>query len=132
MEVEYVHRDTFCRVLRFDNVDTYALSGQTLPSPTVISTDFPSDSSHGWKYISFGPDGKLYVPVGAPCNICEMQVLQTISTSVKTPHDLLRSLSLFKEFKFLSLLLSLPTVVPTLYNVLSMQAKDRVSESRVL
>ena len=26
---------------------------------------------HGWKYIAFGPDGKLYVPVGAPCNICE-------------------------------------------------------------
>ena len=25
---------------------------------------------HGWKYIAFGPDGKLYVPIGAPCNVC--------------------------------------------------------------
>ena len=39
--------------------------------PILISDDFPSDRHHGWKYISFGPDGKLYVPVGAPCNICE-------------------------------------------------------------
>lgn len=35
-----------------------------------IKTDFPSDSHHGWKYIAVGPDNKLYVPVGAPCNIC--------------------------------------------------------------
>ena len=32
---------------------------------------FPKDKSHGWKYIAFGPDDRLYVPVGAPCNICE-------------------------------------------------------------
>jgi glucose/arabinose dehydrogenase len=38
----------------------------------VIVTDkFPKDTHHGWKFIAFGPDGKLYVPVGAPCNICE-------------------------------------------------------------
>ena len=36
----------------------------------IIST-FPDDFHHGWKFIDFGPDGKLYVPVGAPCNICE-------------------------------------------------------------
>ncbi len=36
---------------------------------TVIDT-YPTDRHHGWKYIAFGPDGKLYVPVGAPCNIC--------------------------------------------------------------
>lgn len=40
-------------------------------SPVVINDDYPSDTHHGWKYIAFGPDGKLYVPVGAPCNICE-------------------------------------------------------------
>ena len=39
--------------------------------PVLISDEFPSDKHHGWKYIAFGPDGKLYVPVGAPCNICE-------------------------------------------------------------
>ena len=39
--------------------------------PILISDKFPSDKHHGWKYISIGPDNKLYVPVGAPCNICE-------------------------------------------------------------
>jgi len=29
------------------------------------------EQHHNWKYIAFGPDGKLYVPFGAPCNICE-------------------------------------------------------------
>lgn len=41
------------------------------PAPELIYDDYPSDGHHGWKYIAFGPDGKLYVPVGAPCNICE-------------------------------------------------------------
>ena len=36
-----------------------------------MTEDYPSSRHHGWKYIAFGPDGKLYVPVGAPCNICE-------------------------------------------------------------
>ena len=31
----------------------------------------PKEQHHNWKYIAFGPDGKLYVPFGAPCNICE-------------------------------------------------------------
>jgi glucose/arabinose dehydrogenase len=37
----------------------------------VVSDQFPKDRHHGWKFIRFGPDGLLYVPVGAPCNICE-------------------------------------------------------------
>ena len=41
------------------------------PQPEVVSSAYPSDTHHGWKFIAFGPDGKLYVPVGAPCNICE-------------------------------------------------------------
>jgi len=41
------------------------------PAPVVIKDDYPKETHHGWKYIAFGPDGKLYVPVGAPCNICE-------------------------------------------------------------
>src|SRR5688572_11567702 len=41
------------------------------PKPTVVTDDYPTETHHGWKYIAFGPDGKLYVPVGAPCNICE-------------------------------------------------------------
>jgi glucose/arabinose dehydrogenase len=39
--------------------------------PEVINDDYPNQDGHGWKYIAFGPDGKLYVPVGAPCNICD-------------------------------------------------------------
>ncbi len=38
---------------------------------TVVYDKYPTEAHHGWKYIAFGPDGKLYVPVGAPCNICE-------------------------------------------------------------
>ncbi|MEQ8237980.1 MAG: PQQ-dependent sugar dehydrogenase [Cyclobacteriaceae bacterium] len=41
------------------------------PLKQMIYEDYPSDGHHGWKYIAFGPDNKLYVPVGAPCNICE-------------------------------------------------------------
>jgi glucose/arabinose dehydrogenase len=39
--------------------------------PETVYDKYPKDEHHGWKYIAFGPDGKLYVPVGAPCNICE-------------------------------------------------------------
>lgn len=39
--------------------------------PQVVKDDYPTETHHGWKYIAFGPDGKLYVPVGAPCNICD-------------------------------------------------------------
>lgn len=37
----------------------------------MVNGSFPAETHHGWKYIAFGPDDKLYVPVGAPCNICE-------------------------------------------------------------
>jgi glucose/arabinose dehydrogenase len=37
----------------------------------LITDKYPDKEHHGWKFIAFGPDGKLYVPVGAPCNICE-------------------------------------------------------------
>ena len=40
------------------------------PKPTVIYSDLPKDEAHGWKYLTIGPDNKLYFQVGAPCNIC--------------------------------------------------------------
>ncbi len=40
------------------------------PSPTLVYDDLPKDEAHGWKFIAIGPDGKLYVPVGQPCNNC--------------------------------------------------------------
>lgn len=56
------------KVLRFDNID-HRLTDP--PAPKVVRDTFPTDTHHGWKYIAFGPDGYLYVPVGAPCNICD-------------------------------------------------------------
>src|SRR5690606_39343672 len=41
------------------------------PDPELTYEDFPNEFQHGWKYIAFGARGKLYVPVGAPCNICD-------------------------------------------------------------
>src|SRR2546428_331703 len=41
------------------------------PKPVVVYDDLPNHQSHGWRYIGIGPDNKLYVNVGAPCNICE-------------------------------------------------------------
>jgi glucose/arabinose dehydrogenase len=40
------------------------------PKPTVIYNDLPKDEAHGWKFIGIGPDNKIYVPVGQPCNNC--------------------------------------------------------------
>jgi len=56
------------RVLRFDNIESHL---DNPPEPVVINADFPSNPHHGWKFIRFGPDGKLYVPIGAPCNVCD-------------------------------------------------------------
>jgi len=56
------------RILRFDDIERRLLNP---PEPVVVSAAFPTEGSHGRKFIAFGPDGKLYVPVGAPCNICE-------------------------------------------------------------
>ncbi len=55
------------RILRYDNIESRL---HNPPEPVTINNHFPSDRHHGWKFIRFGPDGKLYVPVGAPCNVC--------------------------------------------------------------
>lgn len=55
------------RILRFDDVADN-LSGAR--KPAVVTDALPHETHHGWKFIAFGPDGWLYVPVGAPCNIC--------------------------------------------------------------
>jgi glucose/arabinose dehydrogenase len=56
------------RVLRYDAIESRL---NDPPKPVTVNNDFPSDRSHGWKFIAFGPGGLLYVPVGAPCNVCE-------------------------------------------------------------
>ena len=55
------------RILRFRDV---ARDPAHPPKPEVVTDAYPTDPHHGWKFIAFGPDGRLYVPVGAPCNIC--------------------------------------------------------------
>ncbi|NJN41829.1 MAG: sorbosone dehydrogenase family protein [Flammeovirgaceae bacterium] len=56
------------RILKFAGIESKLGNPGT---PTVVFDKYPTETHHGWKYIAFGPDGKLYVPVGAPCNICE-------------------------------------------------------------
>jgi glucose/arabinose dehydrogenase len=56
------------RILKFSGIESKLNNPE---KPQVIGESFPEQDGHGWKYIAFGPDGKLYVPVGAPCNICE-------------------------------------------------------------
>jgi glucose/arabinose dehydrogenase len=60
------------RILRFDGVEKLlAARGGPAPKGVVVVDRYPRETHHGWKFIRFGPDGWLYVPVGAPCNICE-------------------------------------------------------------
>lgn len=56
------------RIVRLDDIDRRL---DAPPAPRTIRDDLPKETHHGWKFIAFGPDGWLYVPVGAPCNICE-------------------------------------------------------------
>lgn len=76
------------RIIRFDNIEAVldeatkssagAVSSGNLTEfdisdldiSAVVTDQLPSDRHHGWKYIAFGPEGKLYVPIGAPCNVC--------------------------------------------------------------
>ncbi|MEM7361039.1 MAG: PQQ-dependent sugar dehydrogenase [Pseudomonadota bacterium] len=68
------------RVLRYDDIENQL---NQLPDPVVVNDSYPSETHHGWKYIQFGPDGRLYVPVGAPCNICESSEDYAVITSIK-------------------------------------------------
>jgi len=56
------------RILRYDGIASRLADP---PEPVLVRDRFPTDEHHGWKFIAFGPDGMLYVPVGAPCNVCE-------------------------------------------------------------
>ncbi len=55
------------KIVRFDAIDTHL---NDPPKPAVVIDTLPTETHHGWKFIAFGPDGKLYVPQGAPCNVC--------------------------------------------------------------
>ena len=55
------------RILRYEKIDGRL---KDPPDPQVVNDSFPEETRHGWKYIAFAPDGRLYIPVGAPCNVC--------------------------------------------------------------
>ncbi len=56
------------RIIRYDDIENQLANP---PDPVVIRNDLPADDHHGWKYLRIGPDEKLYVPQGVPCNVCE-------------------------------------------------------------
>ncbi|MEE9253574.1 MAG: PQQ-dependent sugar dehydrogenase [Pseudomonadales bacterium] len=58
-------RDT---IYRFSNIESRL---DEPGKPEIVKDDLPDKSHHGWKHVAFGPDGRLYIPVGAPCNICD-------------------------------------------------------------
>lgn len=60
------------RITRWADIET-RLGAAT---PQVIRDDLPTETHHGWRYIGFGPDGKLYLPIGAPCNVCEPETFE--------------------------------------------------------
>jgi glucose/arabinose dehydrogenase len=59
------------RVLKYENVSADTL--KSMPEPAVVVDGLPNDYMHGWKFIDIGPDNKLYIPVGANCNTCEVE-----------------------------------------------------------
>ena len=70
--VEYRHGSLYVaevhRIVRYDNIDSNLTQA---PTPQVVNKAIPDKQHHGQKYLKFGPDGWLYVAVGAPCNVCE-------------------------------------------------------------
>ena len=56
------------RVTRYADIEARL---ESPPEPELLNIELPSDRHHGWRYIGFGPDGKLYISIGAPCNVCD-------------------------------------------------------------
>ncbi len=67
------------RILRFDAIEDNLGAP---PVPAVVRADYPRDDWHGWKFIAFSPDGRLHVPVGAPCNTCDREEPYASITSI--------------------------------------------------
>lgn len=42
--------------------------------PKEVYSDLPYSEKKSSRAINFGPDGRLYVSIGAPCNVCEAPV----------------------------------------------------------
>ena len=57
------------QVWRYDDIENNL---QSVPEPALVTDALPTESHHGWRYIKQGPDGMLYISIGAPCNVCEL------------------------------------------------------------
>ncbi|HRE13442.1 MAG TPA: PQQ-dependent sugar dehydrogenase [Usitatibacteraceae bacterium] len=68
------------RVWRYPAIEA---SLPKVPEPVLVYDKYPTDRHHGWKFIRFGPDGWLYVPVGAPCNVCDRESPYATITRLK-------------------------------------------------
>ena len=64
------------RITRFVDIGSHL---EDPPEPEVVIDTLSSATHHGWRYIDFGPDGKLYIAIGAPCNVCERDGFANIS-----------------------------------------------------
>jgi len=58
------------RIYRYADIESHL---DAPPQPERLDIRLPAERHHGWRYIAFGPDGKLYVSIGAPCNVCDRQ-----------------------------------------------------------
>jgi glucose/arabinose dehydrogenase len=58
------------RIVKLENIESRL---ESPGDPVVVNDTLPKDTHHGQKFIAFGPDGLLYVPIGAPCNVCERE-----------------------------------------------------------
>ena len=59
------------QITRYDDIENHL----DKPPKPVLITHLPTEQHHGWRYIAFGPDGKLYTAIGAPCNVCDKGAL---------------------------------------------------------
>jgi glucose/arabinose dehydrogenase len=58
------------RILRLDNIENNLANP---PQAVVVRNNLPRATHHGWRFIAFGPDNRLYIAIGAPCNVCLKQ-----------------------------------------------------------
>ncbi len=79
-----VYRDGDLYVAEVNKIHRFPdiMSNLAAPKSEVIYDAYPTDRHHGWKFIAFGPDGKLYVPVGGPCNVCDKESENEVYASI--------------------------------------------------
>ena len=64
------------RIMRYPDIEA---SLPEVPEAEVVIETLATERYHGWRYIDFGPDGKLYIAIGAPCNVCDREGFANIS-----------------------------------------------------